>query len=71
MTGARTRTPPPGYLTTQQITALGVPAATVRDWVRRGRLTAAPGGTVRYPWYRTDDVLPLIEARAVRRRDAA
>ncbi len=63
MTGARDRLPRPGLLTRADVEALGVPAATLRDWVRRGRLTRA-GGSVRYPTYRAEDVGPLIEARA-------
>lgn len=65
MTGARARIPAPGLMTRADIEALGVPPATVRDWVRRGRLARA-GGSARYPTYRTGDVAPLIEARAAR-----
>ncbi|MFD8318613.1 helix-turn-helix domain-containing protein [Kitasatospora purpeofusca] len=66
----RDRIPPAGLLTTDDITRLGVPAATVRDWVRRGRLQHA-GGTARFPRYRVEDVLPLVEARAARSRQEA
>ncbi|OKI22220.1 hypothetical protein A6A07_34670 [Streptomyces sp. CB03911] len=65
MTGARDRLPAPGLMTPADIVRLGVPAATVRDWVRRRRLARA-GGSPRYPTYRTEDVAPLIEARAAR-----
>ncbi len=65
MTGARDRLPRPGLLTRADVEALGVPAATLRSWVHRGRLVAV-GGSALYPWFRTEDVAPLIEARAAR-----
>ncbi|MFE2352225.1 type IV toxin-antitoxin system AbiEi family antitoxin domain-containing protein [Kitasatospora cineracea] len=60
-TPARYRLPPPGVLATRDIAAMGVPPAIVRDWVRRGRLHRC-GGSPHYPWYRADDVAPLVAA---------
>ncbi|MFJ8109973.1 hypothetical protein [Streptomyces sp. NPDC096132] len=46
----------PGYLTAHQTArVLGVDLATVRQLVRRGKLTRA-GGTPRQPWYAVNDV---------------
>ncbi|MGV9271567.1 helix-turn-helix domain-containing protein, partial [Kitasatospora sp. NPDC003701] len=59
-----------GLLTMDDVARLGVPAATVRDWVRRGRLRKA-GGTARYPRFRATDIVPLIEAWTPRRSHAA
>ncbi|MFF1792646.1 hypothetical protein ACFVXQ_00135 [Kitasatospora sp. NPDC058263] len=66
----RDRIPPAGMLTMADIARLGVPTATVRDWVRRSRLARA-GGTARYPRFRATDVVPLLEAWSARRREAA
>ncbi|MFF2612677.1 hypothetical protein [Kitasatospora sp. NPDC058046] len=66
----RHRVPPADQLTAADLARLGIPAATVRDWRRRGRLQAV-GGTERYPRYRATDVLPLVQAWQTRRGRAA
>lgn len=67
MTRARDRLPPPGLLTTQDLTTMGIPLDLVRSWVRRRRLARA-GGTDRHPWYRAEDIAPLAAAWQTRRR---
>lgn len=53
----------PGRVTTQQAAAvLGISPAGVRKLVQRGQLPRA-GGSVRYPYYDSADVLRLIRQR--------
>ncbi|MGW2544184.1 type IV toxin-antitoxin system AbiEi family antitoxin domain-containing protein [Kitasatospora sp. NPDC001574] len=70
MTHPRDRIPPPGLITTAQLGALGVPPDVVRNWVRHGRLRRA-GGSQRYPWYRTEDTIALVEAYVPRPQKSA
>jgi len=59
----------PGHLTAYQTARmLGVELDTVRQLVRRGRLTRS-GGTPRQPWYAAQDVAALAAERQA--RDAA
>lgn len=47
----------PGYLTAHQTaTALGISLGGVRQLVRRGHLTPAPGSTPRQRWFALADV---------------
>jgi hypothetical protein len=47
----------PGYLTAHQTaTALGISLDGVRQLVRRGRLTPAPGSSPRQRWFSLSDV---------------
>ncbi|MFI7014137.1 hypothetical protein [Streptomyces sp. NPDC050164] len=53
----------PGHLTAHQTAQLlGVELGTVRQLVRRGRLTRS-GGTPRQPWYAWQDVVTLVVER--------
>ncbi|MFD9064201.1 hypothetical protein ACFVZ3_22060 [Kitasatospora purpeofusca] len=63
------RVPPAGRITRADLTALGVPASTVRSWTHR-RLLARVGGTARYPEYDADQALALVEAWQARRKSA-
>ncbi|MFE4397196.1 MULTISPECIES: DNA-binding protein [Streptomycetaceae] len=60
MTGPRDRIPAAGRVTMADLVRLGVPAPTVRGWVRQGRLTRI-GGSTRYPEYDAPVALDLIE----------
>jgi hypothetical protein len=57
----------PGYLTAHQsAAALGIGLDSVRQLVRRGHLTPAPGSTPRQRWFALTDVQSYAA-----RRDAA
>ncbi|MCX4686779.1 hypothetical protein OG401_21100 [Kitasatospora purpeofusca] len=68
-TSPRSRIPPVGRITRADLTALGVPAATVRSWSHR-RLLGRVGGTERYPEYDAAQALALVEAWQARRKSA-
>ncbi len=56
----------PGHLTAHQTArVLGVELVTVRQLVRRGRLTRS-GGTPRQPWYAAPDAAALAAERQAR-----
>jgi excisionase family DNA binding protein len=56
----------PGHLTAHQTARLlGVELDTVRQMVRRGKLTRS-GGSPRQPWYAAADVAALAATRATR-----
>ncbi|MFJ4712707.1 hypothetical protein [Streptomyces sp. NPDC088785] len=57
----------PGYLTAHQTAAaLGITLDGVRQLVRRGELTAAPGSSPRQRWYSLTDVQAYDARRALR-----
>lgn len=60
MTGPRDRVPPTGRLTRADLERLGVPAPTVRGWVRKGCLSRI-GGSERYPEFDAEAALALVE----------
>ncbi|MGQ4514234.1 hypothetical protein [Streptomyces sp. DW26H14] len=61
---------PPGHMTARQAAdALGVQLGGVRQLVRRGQLHRV-GGTDRYPYYATPDVLRLLATRRATERPA-
>ncbi|MFD4658015.1 type IV toxin-antitoxin system AbiEi family antitoxin domain-containing protein [Kitasatospora sp. NPDC058444] len=70
MTGPRDRVPPTGRVTRADLGRLGVPAATVRGWVHRGRLVRV-GGSDHYPEYDAEAALALVSQWKPRGSDPA